>query len=426
MMMTKTILLYLAGAFAFSGTVHAKEWPQWRGPQANGVAAPGDYPVKFSKSEQVAWKTLLPGAGSSTPVIWGRRLFLTAGVPEIGGQEDSPRQNAVIAYDLEGKEQWRVLLGSERKGKHRHGSGSNPSPVTDGKTVFVYYKSGTVAAVDFSGNVQWSVNLQDRYGEDTLWWDLGTSPVLTADHLVVAVMHEGESYLAAMDKASGEVAWKTARNYECREETDQSYATPIVIGEEIITWGADHLTAHRVSDGELIWQCGGFNPKNAAMWRVIATPAITQGIALVPYGRANHLAAIKLGGQGDITGTARLWEKEGFGADVPTPVAKDGDFYLLTDNGWLHRFDAKTGKEAWRKRLPRSSSKYYASPVWAGGMLYCTREDGLIFTVRLEDDGFELLGENDMGEPLIATPVPIDDKLIIRGSQHLFCIASKP
>ncbi len=411
-----------------SGPVFAKDWPQWRGPHANGVAAPGDYPVTFSHTKNVRWKTPLPGVGSSTPAIWEDHLFLTAGVAEDQADDDASRHDAVLAYDLKGAPRWRVLLGQERKGKHRNGSGSNPSPVTDGKHVFVYFKSGTVAALDFEGKLAWQANLQKLYGEDTLWWDLGSSPVLVGDQLVIPVMHEGESFLVAFDKASGQPNWKTARNYECRRETDQSYTTPIVVGdpgnETIVTWGADHLTGHRAADGKLLWQCGGFNPKNEAMWRVIATPAITNNIALVPYGRAKHLAAVKIGGEGDITEKARLWEKEGFGADVPSPAAKDGTFYLLTDNGWLHALDAATGEAHWEGRLPRSSSKYYASPVMAGEMLYAAREDGMIFTVHVKKDGFTVSGENDMGERIIATPIPIQNQLIIRGAEHLFCIGA--
>ncbi|MGY8687626.1 MAG: outer membrane protein assembly factor BamB family protein, partial [Verrucomicrobiales bacterium] len=377
----------------------------------------------------VAWKTPLPGIGSSTPVIWGEQLFITAGIAKDAKSEDAPRHDAVVAYGMDGVEQWRVLLGPEKAGKHRNGSGSNPSPVTDGKHLFVYYKSGTVAALDLSGKLVWRANLQELYGEDTLWWDLGSSPALTKDHVVIAVMQEGESYLVAMEKASGKIGWKTARNYECRKETDQSYATPIIIDqggkEEIVTWGADHLTSHQASDGKLVWQCGGFNPKNEAMWRVIATPAITNNIALVPYGRTKFLAAVQLGGEGDITKTARLWEKEGVGSDVPSPVAKDGVFYLLADNGWLHSFEATSGQERWKGQLPRSSSKYYSSPVLANDVLYCAREDGFIFTVRLKDSGFDLLGENDMGEGVIATLIPVNNQLIIRGAEHLFCIKDK-
>jgi outer membrane protein assembly factor BamB len=409
--------------------VSAKDWPQWRGPNANGIADSGDYPVKFAGDEGYLWKAPLPGLGSSTPAIWGDQIFVTAGVPEDAkaNDEKASRHDAVISYGMDGKEQWRVLLGPERKGKHRNGSGSNPSPVTDGTHLFAYFKSGTVAAIDYTGKLVWRLNLQELYGEDTLWWDLGSSPTLAGDRLVIAVMQAGDSYLVALGKATGKVVWKTARQYECKKETDQSYATPTIIGEkgkeEILTWGADHLTSHRPSDGKLLWQCGGFNPDDKPMWRVIATPAVTDGIAFVPYGRTKHIAAVKLGGEGDITKTARLWEKEGMGADVPSPLGKDGAFYLLTDNGWLYKFDAKSGDERWKQRLPRSSSKYYASPMLAGETLYCIREDGWVFPLRLKADGFDLLGENDMGERIIASPIALQGKLFIRGAEHLFAIA---
>ena len=411
------------------GVILADNWPHWRGPSANGVSETSHrWSTDFAASKNLAWKTPLPGIGSSTPVTWNDQLFLTGGTQEDAAiSEDAPRHDTVLSYGFDGKERWRVLLGPERVGKHLNGSGSNPSPVTDGTHVFAYFKSGTVAALDLTGKLVWRANLQELYGEDTLWWDLGSSPTLVGSHLIIAVMHSGDSYLVAFDKTSGKVAWKTPRNYTCEKETDQSYATPIIIGEpgkeEIITWGADHLTSHHPADGKLLWQCGGFNPDNKPMWRVIATPTVTNGVALVPYGRAERLAAIQLGGTGDITKTARLWEKEGLGTDVPSPVAIDGAFFLLTDNGWLHKLDAKTGEESWRQRLPRSSSKYYASPLLAGIILYCVREDGMVFPLRLKDDGVDVMSENDMGERIIASPIAVNGLLIIRGSQHLFGIA---
>ncbi len=410
--------------------VMAANWPQWRGPSGNGVAAAGDYPVEFSPEKNVAWKTELPGLGSSTPAVWGDRLFVTGGIrKDAANEEDAPRDDGVVCYDLAGNELWRVLLGQERAGKHRNASGSNPSPVTDGDHVYVYFKSGRVAALDFGGKVKWQKNLQELYGEDTLWWDLGSSPALSSGAVIIAVMQAGDSYLVAFDKTSGDELWKTSRQYECRKETDQSYATPLIAksgdAEHVVTWGADHLTAHDVKTGELVWECGGFNPNNEALWRVIATPSISDGIAVVPYGRAKRLAAVRLGGEGDVTKTNRLWEKEGLGADVPCPVAHAGKAYLLSDSGELFCFDLKSGKEIWKKRLPRKSSKYYASPILAGDVMFCTREDGVIFAIKIKDDGFDLIGENDMQERLIATQVPINDRVLIRGTKHLFCIGSK-
>ncbi len=164
----------------------ADNWPQWRGPAGNGVAAPGDYPVSFSDTENVRWKVRLPGRGSSTPAVWDDRIFVTG---PAGGKD------VVQCFDRNGKELWRAAFGPLSKARHKAGTSANSSPVTDGKTVFAYFKSGAVAALDFAGKVLWQDNLQDRYGKSTLWWDLGTSPVLTRDSLVIAVMQAGDSFL---------------------------------------------------------------------------------------------------------------------------------------------------------------------------------------------------------------------------------------
>jgi outer membrane protein assembly factor BamB len=397
----------------------AENWPQWRGPLGTGVAADGEYPVKFSEENGVAWKAELPGRGTSTPAVWGERIFLTCG---IDGQD------SVVCYDMAGSEKWRKQLGAERAGKHRNGSGSNPSPVTDGERVVVYFKTGTVACFDFDGQLLWKTNLQELYGEDTLWWDLGSSPVLAGDRVIVAAIHEGPSYLVALDLSNGKVLWKTDREYDNARESDQAYTTPQVAkidGKDvIISWGADHLTGHDVATGELLWESGGFNPQNEGMWRVIASAAIGEGVAVVPYGRGDYLAGVRLGGNGDITETNRLWTKQRIGADVPTAVVHDGKVYALTDAGLVTCLDLVTGDEVWSANLPRNRNKYYASPVLAGDLLYCTREDGVVFVGRVSDEGFEQLAENSMGESIIATPVPIRGGLLLRGSEHLFWIAS--
>lgn len=415
----KSIPLCLSVLVGLSAAVQAENWPQWRGPQGNGVALPGSYPAQFSPEENLIWKVDTPGTGSSTPAVWGERIFVTAGVDG---------KDTVLCYDWSGKELWRQTLGDERKGKHKNGSGSNPSPVTDGESVFVYYKSGTLAKLGVDGKVLWKQNLQDMYGEDNLWWDLGTSPVLAEGKVIVAVMQDSEGYLAAFDTANGSVAWKTERVFETKRESDQSYCTPILAKENgettLITWGADHLTSHRASDGKLLWTCAGFNPRDEAMWRTIASPAITEDIALVPYGRGKYIAAVQLGGSGDVTETKRLWESDEIGSDVPTPVGVDGKFYVLADNGELACFEAETGKELWKTRMPRDSSKYYASPVLAGDRLYCAREDGIIMSGTVTDKGFKLLAENNLGEGVIATPVVIKDRILVRGREHLFCFGT--
>jgi outer membrane protein assembly factor BamB len=398
----------------------AENWPQWRGPLGTGVAAEADYPVRFSADKNVAWKVALPGRGTSTPVVWGENVFVTCGVDG---------QDGIVCFAMDGRERFRRQLGPERAGKHPNGTGSNPSPATDGRRVVVYYKSGNLASLDFDGNVLWKTNLQDRYGADTLWWDLGTSPVLAGGRVIVAVIHEGPSYLVALDVSNGEVLWKTDREYDNARESDQAYTTPQVVNVDgkdvIVTWGADHLTGHDAATGKLLWECGGFNPNNEGMWRVIASPSVESGVAVVPFGRGEFLAGVRLGGRGDITTSNRLWEKQRLGADVPTAAVKDGTAYLLTDRGRIVCLAMESGDELWSTDLPKSRSKFYASPVLAGDRLFCAREDGTVFVGRVSGSGFELLAENSMGERIIATPVPVQEGLLIRGSEHLFRIASK-
>jgi outer membrane protein assembly factor BamB len=241
-------------------------------------------------------------------------------------------------------------------------------------------------------------------------------------------MQAGNSYLVALDLATGDVLWKVPREYVTPVESDQAYASPQVVkldGREVlVTLGSDHLTGHDVETGKLLWECGGFNPDEQGMWRVIASAVIDGDVAFVPYGRGDRLAGIRLGGSGDVTSTNRLWEKEGrkLGTEVPTPVVRDGLVYMLGDAGRVACFNIKTGDELWSDDLPRSGKRYFSSPLLAGDKLYCPREDGVIFVGRVSDNGFELLAENDMGEPTIAAPVPIDGGLLIRGREHLFRI----
>lgn len=420
--MTKLpVFSFLLGAGIFLPLTFssADNWPQWRGPDGLSIAAPGDYPTEFSSEKNVEWKVKLPGVGSSTPIVWGDQIFVTSG---INGQD------GITAYNWQGEQIWQETFGKERAGKHKNGSGSNPSPITNGEDLIVYYKSGTVASLSLDGKLKWKTNLQERYGEDTLWWDLGTSPVFAGGNIVIAVMQEGDSYVIALDPADGSEVWKVDRTYPVQRETGQSYTTPYVTEidgkETMVIWGADRLTGHDPANGEVIWTCEGFNPEDKPMWRVIASPGFTDGIAVVPFGRTKFTAGVKMGGSGDITESSRLWEREDIGADCPTPVGRDGKVYLLTDRGKIHCIDAATGKDIWNGEIPRAAAKYYSSPILAGDLLYCAREDGMVATVRVSDDGMEVVSLNEMGERLAAVPVPLKGKLLVRGVDHLFCIES--
>ena len=428
----RTLLLatvICCSGFQFARAGATADWPRWRGPADNGsTEAAGEFPVKWdANSNGLLWKVKLPGKGCSTPIVWHDRIYVTAPV----GRED-----ALLAFDLSsGKALWQTIIDADRPGKSNNGSGCNPSPATDGAGIFVYFKSGTLAAIDVDGTLRWKTNLQDRFGRDTLYWDIGTSPVLTQRDVVIAVMHHGGSYVAAFDKLTGDLHWKVSRDYDTPVEGDHSYATPIVYSEgggggggaeALLVWGGQHLTAHDAATGKVLWSCGGFNPQAHANWVVVASPVIAGEVALVPYGRGAELHGIRLGGSDDVTGSARIWERKDTGSFVPTPAANKGRVYLLHDRGEIECIDPATGKTLWTGKLPRKSASYYASPMVAGGKLYAAREDGVVFVVRV-DGPFEVLAQNEMGERIIASPVPIaggGSRVLIRGEQHLFCAGS--
>jgi hypothetical protein len=225
----------------------------------------------------------------------------------------------------------RQIVGREaRAGKHKKATGANSSPVTDGECVWVYFKSGELACLDLAtGAERWRVNLQERFGEDTLWWDLGTSPVLTAKAVVVAVMQTGPSYLAAFDRVTGELRWKHDRDVPAPEEAAQSYSTPLVTAgdstrgepaELLVVLGADHVTAHDAANGTELWRVGGLNPEANGFFRSIASPVLAGDLVIAPYARGGTITAIRRGGSGDVTGSHLAWVRRDIGADVPTPA----------------------------------------------------------------------------------------------------------
>jgi outer membrane protein assembly factor BamB len=416
---TATCLLFLLPRVAMAAD--AADWRSWRGPLGNGSVEQGNFPVKFG-AEKHLWRTELPGRGCSTPILLQNQIYVTS--PADG-------KDALLRYDLDGKEQWRAVFDSENPGKHRNGSGSNASPVTDGAAVFVYFKSGTLAAVELDGKVRWKTNLVERFGKDTLFWDHGTSPVLTEKHVIMARMHQGESWLAAFDKTTGEMVWKVARNYSTPVECDHGYSTPLVIQhqgkESILVWGAEHLTIHNATDGQLTWSCGNFNPDGNKLWPAIATPVLVGDMAIIAYGRNDRgvprLYGIRLTGSGDVTATNHVWKRDDVGTFVPTPVAYQGRVILVRDRGEVACLDPATGKTIWEGAFPKHRTNYYASPLIAGDKLYAPREDGTVFVASVAGDKFELLAENHMGESVIGSPVPLANRLLLRGEAHLFCIA---
>jgi outer membrane protein assembly factor BamB len=407
------LLLLAAGSLCLirPASVGAENWPAWRGPHGNGVVADAGYPVEWSEGQNILWAIDMPAHAGSTPIVWGDQIFLTVADHE---------KNLIQSYDWQGELKWQAEVGSVRDGKHRKASGTNPSPVTDGHHVFAYFKSGDLACFDLQGAPIWHINLQREHTRDALLWDLGTSPVLTDDYVVVAVMHDGPSYLIALDKATGDLGWKVDRSVDAPRESNDSYTTPLVIehdsgrGQMLVVMGADHLTAHNAADGKERWRVGGFNPDGQGNFRSIASPVYSDGVIVAPYARGNTLTAVSLDGE-------VLWRNEEISADVPTPVAVDGKVYLCTDKGRIACVDLKMGNELWGVETGRRRDVFSASPVLVGDRLYAAREDGTVFVVSTTGN-HDVLATNQVEGFTLATPVFVQGKILVRTADHLYCI----
>lgn len=419
--MTSALTNVLASLTLALISAQASEWPNWRGPDFTGSTSTGDYPAKWS-TNNIAWKVRLPGKGTSVPIVHKDRIYVTC--PSEG-------QDAVLAFDFNGQKVWETKLGAESKPKHQTlASSANASPVTDGKLIYVYFKSGVFAAVDLDGDVKWKSNLVEQFGKENLFWDTGTSPMITDRHVVLARMHHGESWIAGFEKQTGDLHWKEARNFEVPNENDNGYTTPLLFENNgtkaLLVWAADHLTAHDAATGKAIWTCGDFNPSATGYWPGISTPVIVGDIAVVPVGRDDRnqgsIEGIKLGGKGDVTKSHRAWKRSDTGVFVPTPAAYQGRVYLLRHKGEIVCLNPKDGQTVWKAQLPEHRSPYYASLAVANGILYAAREDGVVFTGRVTPEKFELLAENNLGERFVATPIAANDRLVLRGDNHLFCV----
>ncbi len=395
--------------------LHAQDWPQWRGPNGDGASSEKGFPVKWSPTENIAWKVRLPGHGNATPIVWKEHIFVTG---------HGNGKNLLLCFDRKGKLRWQTPLGDANKQRSQKGSPTNSSPVTDGKLVFAYFTSGDLACVDFAGRVVWSKNLQETYERDLLLWDVATSPVLTKKFVVVACMQNGPSYVVALEKETGKQVWKKNRSMGASGESNDTYTTPVVLcsgdQEIIILLGADYVTSHNAKTGDEIWRSGGLNLERVGDYRLVASPVIAEDILLLPFARGQAIRAIKLGGEGDVTESHKLWQERRAG-DIPSLAVADGKVFYCRDTGFAGCRDVKSGKEIWYGRI---GGKISASPVVADGRLYVLREDGVMVVL---DAGAKpkILSINQLGEFTLASPALSRGQIFIRGSKHLFCIGAK-
>ena len=416
--MRRTIGVVAVFLFLFA-VAQAENWPQWRGPALNGVSGEKDLPVKWTTEENVVWKVPMPGLSGSTPIIWRDRIFLNVADGD---------NLALWCLSKSGEVVWKQPLGGGNV-KMRKQNMSSPSPVTDGRNVYVMTGTGILKGFDFNGKEIWSRDIQKDYGQFGLQWGYASSPLLFEDSLYVQVLHgmktDDPSYVMRIDKKNGKTLWKVDRPTSAIRESPDSYTTPALLRygktTEIVITGADCVTGHDPATGKELWRANGLNPENQPSYRIVASPIVFDNIIYAPT-RIKPLLALKAGGRGDITSSHVLWSTAN-GPDVPTPVTDGKYFYVINDRGIMWCLDAKTGAELYAQQRIKPGA-YSGSPVLADGKIYITNEDGLT-TVVAAGPKFEVLAENPLNDYVLSSPAISDGRIYIRTGQHLYAIGKK-
>ena len=408
-------------------------WPQWRGPFATGVSSSAMPPTEWSETRNVRWKVEIPGRGSSSPVIWGDRMFVQSAVPigidpaaahaPRGGIHPRDRYRFTVqAIDRRtGKTIWERTAREDLPHEPTHqdnGTYASSSAITDGRRVYAWFESQGMYVYDMDGTLLWSKDLGDKtmrnqFGE-------GSTPVLAGDRLVIVWDHLGGSFVVSLDAASGRELWRVPR-----EEID-TWATPLVVEHagrrQAVVPGKNRIRSYDLEDGSIVWESKGvtMNP--------IPSPVFGDGLVFVTSGfQGNNLKAIRLAGaKGDITGTdAVVWTLDRDTPYVPSPLLYDGILYLLKSNsGILSAFDARTGIPHYQLQRLEGIPEVFASPVGAGGRVYIAGRDGVILVIR-NGKTYEILASNKLDDGFDASPALVDDAIYLRGYRNLYAIAAK-
>ena len=433
-----------------------QNWPQWRGPFANGVAPHGDPPLTWSETNNVKWKVRIPGSGSASPIVWENLVFVQTAIatgkkvrapveksqsPPVAA--DAPVQNpqgrprgggmmrpekpsesyqfVLLCLDRQtGKTLWQKVAREEVPHEgHRANDGSfaSASPVTDGNHVFAYFGSRGLHCYDRQGNLEWErdfgrMQTKMSFGE-------GSSPALFGSTIVINWDHEGDDFIVAMDKETGKELWRQPRD----EET--SWATPLIVQHggqtQVVTAATRKIRCYDLASGRLIWECAGLTPN------AIPSPVAGDGTVYATSGfRGNALLAIRLGRTGDLTGTdAIAWSYNKSTPYVPSPLLYGNNLYFYANNnGILTCFDVKTGHALIDAERIEELQGVFASPVGASGRVYLVGRNGVTVVIK-QSDPLEKLATNRLDEKFDASPAVVDRELFLRGHEYLYCIAEK-
>ncbi len=437
-----------------------QDWPQWRGPNGDGTSDSTSLPTTWSTNENVVWKTELPSWSGGTPVVWGDRVFVTSPTKSVPGSADAQESNdgrgqgrrggrrggggsygvsdpggsallLICISKKDGGVLWQKQL-DEGNRLWRKQNSSSPSPVTDGKHVWVVTGTGAVTAFDIAGKEVWKRNLQSDYGKFGLNWGYASSPLLYSGKLIIQVLHgsttDEPSYLLALDSFTGKTLWRKERPTDAPAESPDAYTTPTLLTHggktQIVVSGGDYVTGHDPEGGEEIWRAAGLNPRKAPNYRIIASPVAKDGMIYAPT-RQRPLLALRAGGKGDVTTNQLAWKWEDDGApDVPTPVSDGKYFYMVSDSGMVTCLDAKTGKLIWGPERT-SVGTVSSSPLLGDGKLYVTNERNTT-TVLAAGPAFKVLATNQLDGSYTLSSIAVSgEQLFLRTSTHLYCVGKQ-
>ncbi len=433
------LLTFLALALpARGGPPATASWPQWRGPESQGVSSENNLPTEWSAAKNIVWKTPIPGRGHSSPIVWGNKLFVTTAIhgPVIPGAKTLQHFTAdgdvflhpdvvggeyehafkVLCLDTDtGEILWErtAYKGRVYDGRHRKNTYASPTPLTDGEHVYAYFGAEGVYCYDFDGNLVWKGSLGPIA---TMGMGVGSSPLLWEGLMIVQCDQDNgvDSFLAAISKKTGEEVWRVKR------PALESWSSPIVVATkkrtELVVNSRELVIAHDPASGEELWRSDGVgvNP--------VPTPVTGHNLVVVAAGVGQkHAMAIRLGGSGDITDTSQIaWNYYKGTAHITSPILYGDYLYLLTDNGIVTCLDAKTGEVQYRDRVP-GPAKFSASPVAFDGKILLTSEEGDSFVFKAGPT-FELLSTNSIGEQVHASPAISGGRIFIRGERNLYAI----
>jgi outer membrane protein assembly factor BamB len=395
----------------------AQNWPRFRGPNGTGIAHDRDIPIRFDAKDGILWKVPAGGLGNSSPVVWDNHLFLQSSTPD-------GKQRLLVCFDATtGKRLWTRTASGVTAHTHELNTLASSTPATDGQIVVTAFWDGkgiTLAAYDFSGKPRWESNLGAFKGQH----GPGASPIFFGDKVFFADDQDGVATLYALDKKTGEVAWKASR-----EAYRACYSAPFILEKpgaapELIVVSTTSVRSYEPDTGSVNWNWHWkFTGKMPL--RTTGSPIYANDMIFACSGDGygpRHMMAVKLHGSGTQARPELAWENKKDFPYVPCLLSRGEHLYFVNDRGFAGCFVAETGKQVWLKRL--AEDKFISSPVLIDGKIYAASVDGDVYVLAAEPK-YQLLGKSSLGERFRASPAVANNRLYLRGENHLFCIGKK-